>query len=114
MIERLLVLVLFLLGLWGIASRKNVIRKVFGLAILNSAVVILFVLEGSRIGSHAPILTGEAGEMVDPVPQALMLTAIVMGVCITALALALAYRLYKATGTFDIDEIKKRLDHDGS
>ncbi len=47
--------------------------------------------------------------MVDPVPQALMLTAIVIGVCVTALALALAVRLYKATGSLEIDTISERL-----
>jgi multicomponent Na+:H+ antiporter subunit C len=49
--------------------------------------------------------------MVDPVPQALMLTAIVIGVCINALALALAYRLHTATGSFNIETIYQRLNN---
>ena len=56
MIERLLILILFLVGLWGIGKR-NIIKKIFGLTILNSAVVILFFTEGARIGTQAPILT---------------------------------------------------------
>lgn len=116
MIARVLLLVLFLLGLFGLIARRNLIKKVFALAILNSAVVLLFVMEGGRSGESAPLL-GEGGifsglTMVDPVPHALMLTAIVVGVCVSALALALAYRLYKAYGSLDIDELRDKVDHD--
>ena len=110
-IERMLLLLLFLIGFWGIVAKKNIIKKIFGLTLINSAMVILFILEGSRIGDNAPILGGENQKFVDPVPQALMLTAIVIGVCITAFALALAFRLYKAAGTYNIDTIRERL-HD--
>ncbi len=112
-VERMLLLLLFLIGFWGIVAKKNIIKKIFGLTLINSAMVILFILEGSRIGENAPILGGENQEFVDPVPQALMLTAIVIGVCITAFALALAFRLYKAAGTYNIDAIRVRL-HDDS
>jgi multicomponent Na+:H+ antiporter subunit C len=113
MIERMLLLILFLIGFWGILAKKNIIKKIFGLNMINSAVVILFILEGSRAGEHAPILEDHIRNVVDPIPQALMLTAIVIGVCVTALALALAFRLYKATGSFDIDEIRRKI-HDES
>jgi len=112
-IERILLLLLFLLGFWGILSKKNIIKKIFGLNLINSAVVILFVLEGSRVGDYAPILGDGIVRVVDPVPQALMLTAIVIGVCITAFALALAFHLYKTTGSFDIDDIRRKV-HDES
>jgi multicomponent Na+:H+ antiporter subunit C len=108
-VERILLLLLFLVGFWGILTKKNIIKKIFGLNLINAAVVILFVLEGSRVGAHAPILSDGIEKVVDPVPQALMLTAIVIGVCITAFALALAFHLYKATGSFDIDDIRKRV-----
>lgn len=110
-IERILIFLLALIGFSAIVGgAKNIIKKVFGLNILNASVVLLYILEGSRIGEQAPIL-GEGGvtNMVDPVPQALMLTAIVIGVCVTALALALAVRLYKATGSLEIDTISERL-----
>jgi multicomponent Na+:H+ antiporter subunit C len=50
--------------------------------------------------------------IVDPVPQALMLTAIVIGVCLTALALAIAFRLYRSTGSFDIDKIREKVENE--
>ena len=109
MIERLILFLLFLLGFWGILAKRNVIKKIISLNLINSAVVILFVLEGSRIGDNVPIMEEGISRVVDPVPQALMLTAIVIGVCVTALSLALAFRLYKATGTFHIDEIRGKV-----
>lgn len=112
MIDRLLLAVLFLVGLYGIVGRKNIIKKIFGLAILNSTIVILFVLEGARTGNAAPIISKGVSNIVDPMPQALMLTAIVIGVCITALALSVAYRLYDSTKSFNIDEIRKKIYED--
>lgn len=110
--ERILLLLLFLIGLYGIIGKKHIIRKIFGLNIINTAVVLLFILEGSRIGDTPPIIDASQRAMVDPIPQALMLTAIVIGVCITALSLALAVHLYRVTGSFDIDEIRKRVHHE--
>lgn len=111
MLERILLLILFLVGFWGIVGKRNIIKKIYGLTIINSAVVILFILEGASVGQAAPIMEEGISNIVDPVPQALMLTAIVIGVCLTALALALAFRLYKVSGSFDIDEIHKQV-HD--
>lgn len=109
MVELILIACLFLTGFWGIIFKKNIIKKIFALTILNSSVVILFIVGGSEIGEYAPIMEDGLKNIVDPIPQALMLTAIVIGVCITALALALAFRLYRFTGTFDIDEIREKL-----
>jgi len=116
MIARFLVLLLFLIGTLGLLAMRNLVKKVFSLAIMNSAVVILFTMEGAAIGTAAPLLysgglKGGAAH-VDPVPQALMLTAIVVGVCVTALSLALAYRLYHEYGTLDSDELRRRVDHE--
>jgi multicomponent Na+:H+ antiporter subunit C len=91
---------------------KNIIKKIIGLSLLNSAIVLLFILEASRIGDHAPILVGQGRNIVDPVPQALMLTAIVIGVCVTSLSLAMAVRLYKTTGSLDIAIIKERIENE--
>jgi multicomponent Na+:H+ antiporter subunit C len=110
-IERAMLLLMFLIGFHGVANHPHVIKKVMALGILNSSVIILFVLEGSRIGTNAPIMDAGTTHVVDPMPQALMLTAIVIGVCITALALAFACLLHKWTGSFDINEIRKQVMH---
>jgi multicomponent Na+:H+ antiporter subunit C len=106
--DRILIILLFCISLWGIIAGRNLIRKIIALAILNSSVVLLFVLSG-RIGTAAPILTGGAeGPFVDPLPQALMLTAIVVGLSVTAVALVLAVRLHRDCGSLDVEEIEKR------
>lgn len=111
MISRVLAGILFLVGMWGLVARRNLIKKVFALSIMNSAVMFLFILGGAEIGTQAPILEPGINTVVDPVPQALMLTAVVVGVCVTALALAFSVRLYKATDSLDIDMIRKRTEH---
>ena len=100
---------IFLVGLWGIIAVPNLIKKVVALSIMNSAVILFFIYFGSLSGDTAPILTGASGTPVDPLPQALMLTAIVVGVCVVALALALVYRLYQRYGTLDVHELERRI-----
>jgi multicomponent Na+:H+ antiporter subunit C len=111
MTEYLIVLV-FVVGLWGVLTKPNIIKKIVALNITNGAIVMFFVHHGSRIGTTAPI-TGEAAAavettaMVDPLPQALMLTAIVVGICIIALGLALAVLIYRRFGSLDIRSIER-------
>ena len=108
-IERILILALFMVGTYAMLAHRNLFKKVIGLSLLNSAVVLLFILEGNRIGSQAPIIGEGVTDIVDPIPQALMLTAIVIGVCTTALSLALTVKLYKATNSLDIETIKESI-----
>ena len=103
----LLIVAIFLVGLWGVMNRANMVKKVMGLSIANSAIILLFIYFGSLSGETAPI-EGTGETMVDPLPQALMLTAIVVGVCVMALALVLVYRLYLKFHTLDMREIERR------
>ena len=99
---------IFLIGLWGVIAQNNLVKKVLGLSIANSAIIMLFVYYASLSGSGAPIMDAP-GVPVDPIPHALMLTAIVVGICIVALALVLIYVLYQRYGTLDMDEIERRV-----
>ncbi len=112
MIALILIALLFLVSLVGLILSKNLIRKVMSLNMLNSAVIILFIFFGALKGTHAPILVTGETDIVDPIPQALMLTAIVVGICITALALAFIYRLYDRYGTTDLKEIERQVHLD--
>jgi multicomponent Na+:H+ antiporter subunit C len=98
-----------LIGLWGLLAKRNLIKKILALSIANSGIVMFFIYYGSRSGATAPINPPDGKEMVDPLPQALMLTAIVVGVCVMALALVLVYRLYARFRTLDVREIERRL-----
>ena len=105
-----LIIILFCTGLWAIVAGRSLVRKIVGLSILNSSVVVLFILGGMAGGNTAPILTAaNRGIMVDPLPQALMLTAIVVGLSITAVALILTVRVYRTCGTIDVKEIEDRI-----
>lgn len=101
--------VLFLIGLYAVVTKRNLIKIAIGFSIMEYAVNLLFALIGFKKGGLAPIITSLSApkNFVDPLPQALVLTAIVIGLCTTALLLALALRLYQRYKTFDITEIKK-------
>ena len=109
-----IILLLILTGLAGVILADNLIKKIMALSILNSALVILFVWAGSLSGSEAPILLKGIQDIVDPLPQAVMLTTIVIGICVTAVALAIVLRIYDNWGTVSRREIENlRNDNDG-
>jgi len=109
----LLTFTLLLVGLYAVVAKKNVIKVIVGVLIIDYAVNMLLVLVGYRSGGTAPILrSGQspaelARTAVDPLPQAMVLTSIVIGLGITALMVAMGIRLYEKYGTFDMDGIRK-------
>jgi multicomponent Na+:H+ antiporter subunit C len=102
-----------LLGIYALVAKKNVVRMIIGIAILEYAVNLILVLTGYRTNGLAPILgrnidPGQlAARAVDPLPQAVVLTTIVVELATTILAVALAIRLYDKYGTFDMNDIRK-------
>ncbi len=104
---------IILIGLWAILTKKNIIKIIVGFSLFDTGTHIVMVSIGYVQGKTAPILDkavnlkNAAQEIVDPVPQALVLTAIVIGLGITALMLAYALRLYQRRKTL---EIKKYSD----
>ena len=106
---------LSLIGLFGMMMLQNVFRILLSLVLLEAGANLLLVLSGVRIGGVAPIITEgmSAGVVMnDPVPQALVLTAIVIGVGIQALALALIFRVKRNYGTLDLRKIREKLEKD--
>jgi multicomponent Na+:H+ antiporter subunit C len=101
---------LILLGLYAILVKKNLIKIVLGMSLLDSGVNILIVSLGYIKDKTAPIFSqaGLSGsQMVDPVPQALVLTAIVIGLAVTALALTIVIRLFEHHKTLNISKIRE-------
>jgi len=99
---------LFLVGLYGIVTRRNLIKIVISFTIMEFSFFLFFALIGYVENGVAPILTKNLPEnpvFVDPLPQAMVLTAIVIGLATSAMLLAIAIRIYKKYGTFDIREI---------
>ena len=104
-----LCLVLFMVGVYCVLRKRNVIKIIIGIVIIEYAVNLFFILVGYREHGRAPILAKDQfiTGMVDPLPQALVLTAIVIGLAVTALLAGIAIRLYEKYGTFDITRIRK-------
>ena len=107
-------MLLIALGLYTVCTKKNLIKIVLGLGITDYGVNMLIVSLGYNDGGTAPIyqmsdlLNGVApGFFVDPVPQALTLTSIVIGACVTAMTLALVMKLEESYGTLDTREIRR-------
>ena len=109
----LLCTVLLLLGVYGVIAKKNLVKIVIGLFIIEYAVNLMLILVGYRTGGTAPIISTvenaavEASTFVDPLPQALIVTSIVIGLGTAAMVIALCLRLYEKYGTFDILQIRR-------
>lgn len=105
--------VLMLTGLYGALTRKNILRIIASFAIFDTGLNIVIVAFGYMRGRTAPIIDGSvvtrqniAQVAIDPVPQALVLTAIVIGFGVTALMLAYTLKLYEKKKSLDINEFK--------
>lgn len=109
MIVFILAILLFLIGLYGILVKRNLIKIIISLMIMEYAVNLFFGLVGYREGGTAPIVSeGLSNQMfVDPLPQALVLTAIVIGLGTTALLVSIAVRIYEKYDTLDVRKIRK-------
>lgn len=102
---------LIALGLYTIVLKHNLVKTVVGMCVMDYGVNLLIISIGFNPGGTAPIFTqGEltaASYFVDPIPQALTLTSIVIGACVTALTLALVIKLEEQYGTLDTREIRR-------
>lgn len=105
----LLCFALFLVGLYGILTKRDLIKIILSIAIIGYSANLFFILFAYRTGAHYPILTegAAAAPMVDPLPQALVLTSIVIELGTTALLVSLAVRLFQKYRTFDITKIRR-------
>ena len=105
--------ILILMGLYGALTNHNILRMIVSFSVANTGVNIVLVAVGYMHGRTAPILNEAvpaaeaAARIIDPVPQALVLTAIVIGLGITTLMLAYAYKLYEMKGTLDISKFSE-------
>ncbi|HPP11217.1 MAG TPA: sodium:proton antiporter, partial [bacterium] len=99
--------------LYGATCKKNIVKIILGLVIMEYAVNLFLILLGWRTNGQAPIMSQQTdlpaftATAVDPIPQALVLTSIVIGLGILSLMVAIAIRLYERYGTFDITEMRR-------
>lgn len=109
--------VLMMIGFYAMIGKHNLIKKLIGMNIFQTAIILLFISSGVKQGGKIPILNKyevaengvNATSIINPLPHVLMLTAIVVAVSITGVALAILIRIYREYGTLEEDEILEKL-----
>ena len=96
---------LMVAGMYILIARGNLMKKLLGLAVLQSSVYLLYIAPGKIVGGTAPIVAEGFRLYSNPLPHVLILTAIVVGVATLALGLAIVVRIREAYGTIEEDEI---------
>lgn len=103
-----IVVVLMMVGLYIVIAQGNLIRKIVGLTILQTAVFIFYISMAKVDGGTAPILVDNITQYSNPLPHVLILTAIVVSISTTALALSLVVRIKEAYGSIEEEEIQQQ------
>ncbi len=114
-------IILMMIGFYAMIGKRNLVKKLVGLNIFQWSIILFFVSIGAKEGGTIPIVEGGHGgahgaevmvhavDYINPLPHVLMLTAIVVGVATTGVALALLLRIYKTYGTLEEDELIRRV-----
>ena len=98
---------LVLIGLWGVLTRKNILRIALAFTLADTGVNLILVWSGFLPGRSAPIVDSSVTSMVDPLPQALVLTSIVIGVVVAALFVVVGVLASRKSGSADIRRMKE-------
>ena len=109
-------MLLFVIGFANLLLQKNLIKKIIGLNVMDSAGYLFLAEKGYISGRTVPIVVNGVQDMeayINPIPSGLVLTGIVVSVSVSALMLSLTIRLYKRYHTLDLDEISARLKREG-
>ena len=101
------VVVLVAAGLYLVIGDRNLVKKVIGMNLFQTGVFLFFITSAAVEGGHPPVIEEGVETYVSPLPHVLILTAIVVGVSLTAVALGLIVRIYSEYGTLDEDAIAK-------
>ena len=107
-VEEMAAMILFGIGFTPLLLHKNMVKKIIGFSMMDSAIYLFLAAKGYVMGRGAPIVEDGVQAMeayINPIPAGLVLTGIVVSVSVTALMLALTVRLYRRYHTLDIDEI---------
>ena len=114
--EEAIAMILFGIGFSNLLLQRNLIKKIIGLNIMDTAMYLFLALKGYVDGHKAPIVTNGVQSVdayINPIPSGLVLTGIVVSVSVTALMLSLTIRLYRRYHTLDLDEIFTKLKKEG-
>jgi len=112
-----LYVVLMMIGFYAMIGKRNLVKKLLGMNIFQTAIILFYVSTGVKRGAAIPIVDKyaalskgvDAGQIINPLPHVLMLTAIVVSVSVTGVALAILVRIYRRYGTLEEDEILEKI-----
>jgi multicomponent Na+:H+ antiporter subunit C len=112
-----LYVILMMIGFYAMIGKKNLVKKLIGMNIFQTAIILMYISAGVKYGARIPILNKyevlkhgvDAATIVNPLPHVLMLTAIVVSVSVTGVALAVLLRIYREYGTLEENEILEKL-----
>ena len=113
-----LYIVLMMIGFYAMIAKNNLVKKIIGMNIFQTAIILFYVSSGSKKGATIPIISHthaesshalDAAQYINPLPHVLMLTAIVVSVATLGVALALAMKIYAQYGTLEEDEIREKI-----
>jgi len=111
-------IVLMMIGLYAVIVKNNLVKKIIGMNIVQTAIILFFVSIGAKRDATIPIIAhGHDGEVhavhavdyINPLPHVLMLTAIVVAVATLGVALAMAIKLYQEHNTLEEDDIRTQM-----
>ena len=119
-INNLIYVTLMMIGFYAMTGKKNLVKKLVGMNIFQWSIILFVVSLGSKRDATIPIVEGDSGhgtelvlhaaDYVNPLPHVLMLTAIVVGVATTGVAISLLLRIYKSYGTLEEDVLLERVE----
>ena len=114
-------IILMMIGFYAMTGKTNLVKKLVGMNIFQWSIILFFVSLAAKRGATIPIVMEGPGDVAEPVlvaahyvnplPHVLMLTAIVVGVSVTGVALALLLRIHRQYGTLEEDELLERIRH---
>ncbi len=117
-------IILMMLGLYGVFMKNNYMKKIIGLNILQTAIILFFISTGAKNNATLPIIEHHPGESshagiaaahyINPLPHVLMLTAIVVAVATLGVALAMVIKIYRHFQTLEEDKILVQLEEDST
>jgi multicomponent Na+:H+ antiporter subunit C len=108
------IVLLLVLGLYGMLLKRNLVKQLIGMIIFQNSIILLFVAAAFKWNATVPtrdpaIDTGVTANYLNPLPHALMLTAIVVGVAIVGVGFAMVIAIYRNFGTLEEDELMERM-----
>lgn len=109
-LNSILSFIVVLISVYGLATSRNIIKSIVSLSLMQTSIILFFISLGINGKEHIPILSKGVNitTMVDPLPQALMITAIVIGAAVTSLSLMLSIKIFHYYGTLDWKELIER------